>query len=75
MAEPAFELRPALTYATHDGVALQGVHVGDSLRIEGGKPRNLLLDDRVGTPRLPGEGDDQRRFELVEMGRAGCAGD
>jgi acetyl esterase/lipase len=24
MAEPAFELRPALTYATHDGVALQG---------------------------------------------------
>jgi acetyl esterase/lipase len=24
MAEPAFELRPALTYATHDSVALQG---------------------------------------------------
>jgi acetyl esterase/lipase len=24
MAEPAFELRPALTYATHDGIALQG---------------------------------------------------
>jgi acetyl esterase/lipase len=24
MAEPAFELRPTLTYATHDGVALQG---------------------------------------------------
>ena len=24
MAEPAFELRPALTYATHDGVALAG---------------------------------------------------
>jgi acetyl esterase/lipase len=24
MAEPAFELRPALTFATHDGVALQG---------------------------------------------------
>ena len=24
MTEPAFELRPALTYATHDGVALQG---------------------------------------------------
>jgi acetyl esterase/lipase len=24
MAEPAFELRPAITYATHDGVALQG---------------------------------------------------
>jgi acetyl esterase/lipase len=24
MAEPAFELRPALTYATHDGVALEG---------------------------------------------------
>jgi acetyl esterase/lipase len=24
MAEPAFELRPALTYATHDGVALPG---------------------------------------------------
>jgi acetyl esterase/lipase len=24
MAEPAFELRPALAYATHDGVALQG---------------------------------------------------
>jgi acetyl esterase/lipase len=24
MADPAFELRPALTYATHDGVALQG---------------------------------------------------
>ena len=24
MAEPQFELRPALTYATHDGVALAG---------------------------------------------------
>jgi acetyl esterase/lipase len=24
MAEPAFELRPALTYATHDGIALKG---------------------------------------------------
>ena len=24
MAEPAFELRPALTYATHDGVTLAG---------------------------------------------------
>jgi acetyl esterase/lipase len=24
MAEPAYELRPALTYATHDGVALEG---------------------------------------------------
>ena len=49
------------------GVALEGVHVGDGFRIERGKTRNLFLDDRIGTPGLPGEGDDQRRFELVEI--------
>ena len=48
-------------------VTFQGVHAGEGFRVERGERRNLLPDDRLGAARLSGEGDDQRRFELVEV--------
>ncbi len=47
-------------------VAFERVHVRERAGIEAGQPGNLLLDDRIGSPRPSRERNHQRRFELVE---------